>query len=90
VAHERVRIVGAGGRGVRLNLLSSCLDPPSSSFAMNSVELECTKIPVIYAQRLFDYYQFVVGLGQCFVLSYLKAHPLPNYDCTILTLHMIS
>ena len=29
----------------------------------------------MYRQRLFDYYQLAVGLGQCSVLSYLKAQP---------------
>ena len=28
---------------------------------------------LMYRQRLFDYYQFVVGLGQCSVILYLKA-----------------
>ena len=30
----------------------------------------------MHMQRLFDYYLFV-GLGQCLVLSYLKAQPSP-------------
>ena len=43
----------------------------------------------MYRQRLFDYYEFVVGLSQCSVLSYLNAQPPPptSYDCTILLLN---
>jgi len=29
----------------------------------------------MYMQRFFDYYPFVVGLGQCSLLSYLEAQP---------------
>ena len=36
----------------------------------------------MYRQRLLDYYLFVCGLGQCSILSYLKAQP------HFLTLHL--